>query len=475
MDQKGNQKWMVVVTVLLGTFTIILNNSMLNPIIPYFMEVFQADAVSASWIITIFMVSMGITMPLTGFLSDKWGKKRMYMIGLALFIVGSLLGSFSWNLGALITFRAIQGVAGGIMLPLSMALIFEVFPKNERGSATGIYGVSAMVAPAIGPTLGGVITEFSNWHFLFLFNIPVGIAGLIFASKYLKSTTKQKDLKLDKFGFITVTIGIGSILYALGRISEVAHVYNPLNLALVIAGLISLTVFTKYELKTDAPLLNLTIFKISTYTASVFISAITSVGLFGGIFLIPLLVQNVLEMSVVVTGLVLLPAALAMGVFMSIGGRLLDRNGPKGVVTVGLTIAAATNIFLGFFTIETSLWVLVLILVVRGMGLGLSNIPATTAGMNAIQDHMVAHGAAMNNVLRQISSALGIVFISIYYEVRKAHIELEGIMAQDAALQAINEGFIIIGVLTILIIPAGWKLSQSDDEKDTGEPTAAVK
>ncbi|SES03348.1 Major Facilitator Superfamily protein [Salipaludibacillus aurantiacus] len=147
------EKWLVVITVLLGTFTIILNNSMLNPAVPHFMQVFDADAVATGWVITIFMVTMGMVMPLTGYLGDKFGKKQLYMSGLTLFLAGSVLGSLSWDLQSLIFFRGLQGIGGGVMMPLSMALIFEVFPKNERGLATGVWGIAAMMAPTIGPLL----------------------------------------------------------------------------------------------------------------------------------------------------------------------------------------------------------------------------------------------------------------------------------------------------------------------------------
>lgn len=328
---------------------------MLNPALPHLMTVFRADAVSAGWVITAFMVTMGITMPLTGYLGDRFGKKKLYLIGLLIFISGSLLGSFSWDLSSLIFFRGLQGVAGGIMMPLSMALIFEVFPRHERGLATGIWGIAAMMAPAIGPTIGGFIIETGSWPWLFLVNVPTGLLGLVFGVLYLKNTNKVQGITFDKWGFLSVTAGVGLILFALGRVSALVHFTEPLNISLILFGFISVFIFVKIENRVKQPLLDLSIFKNKAYTYSVWIAVSASLALFSGIFLIPLLIQHVYGLGAIMTGLVFLPAALFTGIFMTIGGRILDRKGPLFVVTSGLVAIAFATISLGFLTTETSL------------------------------------------------------------------------------------------------------------------------
>lgn len=460
------EKWLVVIAVLLGTFTIILNNSMLNPAVPHLMKVFNADAVSTGWVITIFMVTMGVTMPLTGYLGDKFGKKKLYLIGLIIFIIGSVLGSFSWNLSSLIFSRGVQGIAGGVMMPLSMALIFEVFPRHERGLATGIWGIAAMMAPTIGPTIGGFIIETGSWYWLFLFNIPFGLIGIIIGAMYLKNTNKVNGITFDKWGFITVTTGVGAILYALGRVSALEHLFQPFNLTLIILGFISLYFFVKIENRIEQPLLDLSIFRNKAYTYSVWISISTSLALFGGVFLIPLLIQHVYGLGPIVTGLIFLPAALFTGIFMTIGGRLLDRKGPLLVVTSGLLIMAVATIALGFTKMETSLVAIFLLMAVRGIGQGFSTMPATTAGMNSIPERFISRGSAMNNVLRQISSALGIVFISIFYEVRKVQVLPTVGTIEEASLQAINEGFLLLGLLAFLTVPFGLLLGRAAKKEE---------
>ncbi|WP_444685836.1 MDR family MFS transporter [Alkalicoccus luteus] len=455
------QKWLVVISVLLGTFTVILNNSMLNPAVPHLMQVFDSGAVATGWVITIFMVVMGMTMPLTGYLGDKFGKKQLFMVGLAIFLTGSVLGSMSWDLSSLIFFRGLQGVGGGIMMPLSLALIFEVFPKGERGLATGVWGIAAMMAPTIGPTLGGIIIEFGTWEWLFLCNLPTGILGLAFSWRYLRQTKKVDDIRFDLPGFLTVTAGVGAILFALGRMNELAQLYNPVNLSLVTVGLALLVLFTRIELKSPQPLLDLSVFQARAYTYSVVVAMISSIMLFSGIFLIPLLIQNVYGLGAVMTGLAFLPAALLSGIFMTVGGRMLDKIGPALPVTAGLSIMAVGTAVLGFMQLETAVWIVIAVNAVRGIGMGLAQMPATTAGMNAIPEKFVSRGSAMNNVFRQMSSAFGIVFVSIYFEVRRGQImAVNGSTIEQASLTAINEGFLIVAVLGFLSIPAGILLGQ---------------
>ncbi|WP_163970905.1 MDR family MFS transporter [Oceanobacillus halotolerans] len=458
-------KWLVVVAVLFGTFTVILNNSMLNPTIPTFIELFQTDAVAVSWILTIFMVAMGMTMPLTGYLGNRFGKKRIYVIGISIFLVGSITGALSSTLPMIIISRAIQGVAGGLMMPIAMALIFNAFPRNERGLAVGIYGIAAMVAPAIGPTVGGIVVAFLPWQFLFLFNLPFAILGLFFSAKYLKPTEQDPGLRFDLVGFLLITTGVGSILYALGRGSTLELILSPFSIGLIVGGLILILIFVYYENKQDQPLLNLAIFKIPTYSVSIVVTATASIGLFSGIFLLPLLIQEVYGLSEVQTGLLFLPAALLTGVFMTVGGKILDIKGPKFVIPIGLVILGSFTLALGFNTLSTSFWTILVLNCIRSAGLGMCNMPATTAGMNAIPDPQVAQGSAMNNVIRQVFSSFGIVFFSIYYEVRRAQLVASNSDMQQATLQSLNEAFMIAGIFILCIVPLSFVLKGPQEEE----------
>ncbi|KYG33009.1 MDR family MFS transporter [Alkalihalobacillus trypoxylicola] len=464
--KQQQKKWLVVVAVLLGSFTMILNNSMLNPAVPQFMEVFDTNVVATGWIITIFMVTMGMTVPVTGYLGDRFGKKRIYLIGLAIFVCGSIIGAFAWNLSSLILFRGLQGIGGGIMMPLSMALIFEAFPKKERGLATGVWGIASMMAPTIGPTIGGILLETTSWHYLFITNAPFGLLGLWFAWKYLPQSNANKNVAFDLKGFVFVTIGVGSILFALGRMSEIANLLTFENIALLLIGVLSLIIFVKVESSAKQPLLDLSLFKIPVYTYSILLTTISSVGLFSGIFLIPLLIQQVYGLSAVMTGLVFLPSALFTGIFMTVGGRILDVKGARGVITSGLLITGVGTLAMGFMSLETTLFFIIFWMAIRGIGNGLSSMPSTTTGMNAIPDRLISRGSALNNVARQMSSAFSVVFISIFYEVRRGHIFPNVDSLQQASIQAINEAFIVVGILTLLLLPIAYLLEKKSKEEN---------
>lgn len=458
--QKLPKKWLVVITVLLGTFTVILNNSLLNPALPKFMEIFDADAVSVSWIMTIFMLMTGMTLPVTGYLADRFGKKQVYLTGLGLFVVMSFFGSFSWNLSSIIFFRAMQGIAGGLMMPLSMALIFDAFPKNERGFATGVWGIASMMAPTIGPTIGGFIIELGSWQWLFFMNLPTGLLCFLLGLKFLSSTKSDRSRRFDLIGFLTITAGLGCLLFGLGQIAALEDLLSVLNLSLVMIGVLLIVIFVFYEPRQEEPLLKLTVFTNSTYRNSVSISSVQTMSLFSGVFLVPILIQNVYGYSPIVTGLIFLPSGLFMGICVTVAGRILDKRGAKGVVTTGLIITGLTSFLLGMLTLESSLWIIFMLMALRGIGLGLSNMPATTAGLNAISDNLVAQGSAINNVVRRISASLVIVMISIYYEVRRAHLFLHGQSTEAGSLQAINELFILLGLIVLLMIPIGLKLKK---------------
>src|SRR5699024_5450676 len=331
-------------------FTVILNNSMLNPTLPNFMRLFDADAVTVSWILTIYMVATGMTMALTCYLGDWFGKKRIYLLGLAVFMLGSVGGALAPTLEVIIFFRAVQGMAGGLMMPIAMALIFQAFPKNERGLAVGIYGVAVMIAPAIGPTVGGIVIEFFHWPFLFIFNIPFALLGFLFSYKFLQSTEQDRTLKFDYVGFILITIGIGAVLYALGQASTLALLVSTKSIVLIVVGALFIATFIWYELKQEQPLLDLQIFKNTSYDVSIAITSVTSIALFSRIFLISLLLIHVYHFRAIETVLLFLPAALVSGLFMSVGGSLLDKKGPRAVIPLGLLILATFTLMLGFNT-----------------------------------------------------------------------------------------------------------------------------
>jgi EmrB/QacA subfamily drug resistance transporter len=453
---------LVVVTVLFGTLAVSLNNTALNPAIPEFMAVFDIGAVAASWIITGFMISMGMTMPVTGFLSHKFGKKAVYLFGLALFVGGSCIGSLAPSMPWVIAARSIQGVAGGLMIPLSLALIFEVYPKDRRGKITGLWGMAVMLAPAVGPLVGGLLVQFFDWHALFVMNIPIGVIGGLIGVYCLPPHSDRAPRKFDWQGFVLVTLGIGTLLITLSRLTDEAAFMDPLNISLIIAALLCLALFVRVELGKSHPLLSLRIFAIGSYCLSVVVVVAQSIGMFGCIVLLPLLMQTVLGYGAAWTGLALFATAVCASAFANLGGTLLDARGPRGVVTMGLLFSAVSTMAFGFINEHSPLWLIFALMMARGIGVGLSYIPVTTAGLNAIPEHLVTQGSAMNNILRRVAASMAIVLVSIYFEMRRTQLISDGFAPATGSVTAINEIFVAIGLLIFLTLPLALLLPKAD-------------
>ncbi|WP_339500280.1 DHA2 family efflux MFS transporter permease subunit [Pseudomonas silesiensis] len=449
-------RWLVVVNVLLGTLTVSLNNSSLNPALPAFMEAFDIGPLLATWIVAAFMVSMGMTMPLTSFLSQRMGRKSLYLWGVALFVCGSLLGALANSIALVITARVVQGIASGLMIPLSLAIIFSVYAKGERGRVTGLWGAAVMLAPALGPLCGSLMLEWFSWRSLFLMNVPIGLLALVLGVGVLPASAPSERKPFDLAGYLLIATGIGLLMVAVGRLRHAEALADPFNLGLLLVAILCLVAFVRLELNRTAPLLNLRIFALRGYRLSVIIAVVQSVGMFECLVLLPLLVQMVMGYSAIWTGLSLLCTALFASLFGHLGGKWLDRHGPRGVVFWGLLLTGGATLGLGLLDASASIAVVFILMMVRGAGLGLSYLPITTAGLDALPEPMVTQGAAMNNISRRLVSSLAIVVASLWLEFRLAG-EVGGGAVSMASPGAISEVFMATGILILLALPCAWR------------------
>lgn len=379
----------VVINVLLGTLTVSLSNSSLNPALPTFMEAFQIGPLLATWIVAGFMTSMGMTMPLTSFLSQRIGRKRLYLWGVALFVGGSLLGAMANSIALVITARVVQGVASGLMIPLSLAIIFSVYEKHERGRVTGLWSAAVMLAPALGPLCGSLLLEWFSWRSLFLMNVPIGLFALLLGIGVLPDSEPAERKPFDLIGYLLIASGIGLLMIAISRMHHAQALLDPFNQGMVLVAVACLIAFVRVELRREAPLLNLRLFNLRGYRLSVIIAVVQSVGMFECLVLLPLLVQTVLGYNPIWTGLALLCTAAFASLFGQWGGKALDRHGPRTVVAIGLLLTGFSTLALGMLSAHASIGVVFVLMMVRGAGLGLSYMPMTTAGLNALPEPMV--------------------------------------------------------------------------------------
>ncbi|KPX99953.1 YhcA [Pseudomonas amygdali pv. mori] len=458
------RRW-VVFNVLLGTLTVSLSNSSLNPALPTFMEAFQVGPLLATWIVAGFMTSMGMTMPLTSFLSQRIGRKRLYLWGVALFIGGSLLGALANSIALVITARVVQGIASGLMIPLSLAIIFSVYEKHERGRMTGLWSAAVMLAPALGPLCGSLMLEWFSWRSLFLMNVPIGLLALLLGVGMLPDSEPVERKPFDLIGYLLVASGIGLLMIAISRMHHAQALLDPFNQGMVLVAVACLIAFVRVELSRKAPLLNLRLFNLRGYRLSVIVAVVQSVGMFECLVLLPLLVQTVLGYNPIWTGLALLCTAAFASLFGQWGGKALDRHGPRTVVAIGLLLTGASTLALGMLKADTAIGVVFVLMMIRGAGLGLSYMPVTTAGLNALPEPMVTQGAAMNNISRRLVASLAIVIASLWLEFRL------NTAGPAATPSAINEVFIATGLLILLALPCAWRFPLND-ERTEAQPGA---
>lgn len=449
------RRW-VAVNVLLGTVTVSLANTALNPALPAFIAAFDLGPLLASWIVAGFMVAMGITMPLTGFLAGRVGRRRLYRVGLLAFIGGSAVGALADSITGVLVARVIQGVASGLMIPLALGLIFSVYPKAERGRVTGWWGGAVMLAPAVGPLCGSLLLQLWDWRALFLLNVPVGLLALAMGQVVLPADGPTERKPFDLAGYLLVASGLGLLLVTLGRLRGLAALAEPLNLLALVAGTLCLLGFVRLQLRRTHPLLPLRLFGQRGYRASVVIAVVQAVGMFECLLLLPLLIQLVLGHGALWTGLALLCTALAAALFGQVGGRLLDRRGPREVIAGGLLLSGVATLALGVVGAHAGLAWICALMVLRGVGLGLSYMPATTAGLNTLPDSQVTEGAAMNNIARRLLSSVAVVAASLWLELRLGGAAGWG-PRQAATSVAIQDAFIATGILILLALPWAWR------------------
>jgi EmrB/QacA subfamily drug resistance transporter len=411
-------RWWALLVVIIGAFMSILDTSIVNIAMPKMMAVFGVGTDQAQWILTAYMLTMGVLQPTTGYLCDVWGNKRMYILSLIVFTIGSALCGIAWSNDSMIFFRVIQAVGGGVIIPVGMSIIYTIFPPHERNLAMGVWGISAMIAPAIGPTLSGYFVEYLDWRLIFTINVPVGILGTIMAMFILQETPLHKTTKFDGVGFITSGVGLFCLLLALSEVSDEGWT-SPYILSLLGVSVINLIFFTLYELMHDDPLLDLSLFKDRTFTVSTLVTFVGTIGLYGGIFLVPLFMENIRHYTAMQTGILMFPAAVAAGIMMPISGKLADKIGAKPLVIAGIALLGLATYGLIYLDLDTPYRIIFWLLILRGIGLGLFMMPVTVAGMNTVPFPKIARASAINNAVRQISGSLGIAILTTVLQNRQ--------------------------------------------------------
>ncbi len=408
-------KWIVAIVVVFGAFMSVLDQTIVNIAIPRFQSAFGADLNSVQWVLTAYILTQGVVTPTTAFFADRLGTKRFYLIALVIFTVGSALCGLAWNLPVLIVFRILQGIGGAFLFPLGITLLFNEFPIEQRGLASGLFGIAALLAPAVGPTLGGYIVTYADWPLIFLVNVPIGIIAIIMAFFLLRNVRTTLRTRFDVPGFVLAAAGLASVLYALSDASTDGWGSAKVE-SFLIGGILLLCAFVVVELliirRGGQPLVNLTLFANGPFLTSNIANVLITFAFFGGLFIFPIYLQNLRGLSAFQTGLLFLPQAFASILAAVIGGRFVDRLGARLVVLPGLILLAFAAWQFTYFTLQTPYWWIQVLFLIRGLALGLIIQPLTVAALTDVQPRQFAQASSLNTVVRFISTSLGIAVLA---------------------------------------------------------------
>jgi EmrB/QacA subfamily drug resistance transporter len=467
-EQGSAPFWSIIIAVFFGNFMAALSTTTINVALPVFMTDFQAELNTVQWMMSGFMLATGVIAPIVGFLGDKLSYKRLYLFALLGFTLTSALCTLAWNMQSLIVFRILQGLCSGIIMPTTMTIIYQVIRKEKQALAIGLWSVSAMLAPAFGPTLGGWLTEYFGWKSLFVMNLPVGILAMIFAQRFIPFYRISKGIKLDVIGFIAVIAGTSSLLLTFSE----GHNWGWTSwktIGLFAIGVAILVYFIRRTLGISNPLLNLRVFKVPRFTYSLIVNCIITISLYAATFMVPIYMQKIQHASSLHTGLVMLPGTLTMAVFSLIVGRIYNRVGPFRLILCGIIIMGFATWELSRLDLGTGITFITSWLAIRYVGISLSNMPVTNAGMTAIPVEFSGHASAVTNWIRQGSAALSIsIFSSILSARTLTHLKEIGTTASNvpnlALSMSIQEVFMIGTILVAVAFPFTFLLRKKHVE-----------
>ncbi|XJZ28973.1 DHA2 family efflux MFS transporter permease subunit [Bacillota bacterium Lsc_1132] len=408
--ERKSSKGKILTALMLGAFVAILNQTLLNVAIPHIMNDLNISANTVQWLSTGYMLVNGIFIPVTAYLIEKFGTRKLFITSVFLFTIGSIICSISTNFSMLMLGRVIQASGAGVIMPLLMTVFFTLFPPENRGTAMGIMGIVMLFAPAIGPTLSGWIVEHYSWRLLFDVVIPIGVVDLILSILWMKDVTEVTNPKFDFPGLLFSTLGFGFLLYGFSEAGNKGW-SSVTVLTSLIVGLISLAVFVWRELTTEKPMLDLRVFKYDIFTLTTIISMIINMAMFGAMILLPIYLQNIRGFTALQSGLMLLPGAIVMGIMSPIAGALFDKIGARWLAVTGLVITVITTWQFTSLNMTTSYSHILLLYVMRMFGMSFLMMTVMTEGLNQLPRHLGAHGTAAANTARQVAGSIGTAFL----------------------------------------------------------------
>ncbi|SUJ72751.1 drug resistance transporter [Staphylococcus aureus] len=403
---EGVSRGKILAALLFGMFIAILNQTLLNVALPKINTEFNISASTGQWLMTGFMLVNGILIPITAYLFNKYSYRKLFLVALVLFTIGSLICAISMNFPIMMVGRVLQAIGAGVLMPLGSIVIITIYPPEKRGAAMGTMGIAMILAPAIGPTLSGYIVQNYHWNVMFYGMFIIGIIAILVGFVWFKLYQYTTNLKADIPGIIFSTIGFGALLYGFSEAGNKG--WGSVEIETMFAiGIIFIILFVIRELRMKAPMLNLEVLKFPTFTLTTVINMVVMMSLYGGMILLPMYLQNLRGFSALDSGLLLLPGSLIMGLLGPFAGKLLDTIGLKPLAIFGIAVMTYATWELTKLNMDTPYMTIMGIYVLRSFGMAFIMMPMVTAAINALPGRLASHGNAFLNTMRQLAGSIG--------------------------------------------------------------------
>src|SRR3989441_5736662 len=406
--------WIIVISVMFSTFMEVLDTTVVNVSLPHIAGNLSATPEEATWALTSYLVANAVVLPITGWLANYFGRKRLLMTAVVGFTTASFFCGFAPSLAWLVVFRIVQGLTGGVLQPVSQAVMLEAFPPAQQGKAMGVWGLGIVVAPMLGPVLGGWLTDNYSWRWIFYVNIPIGIVSIVMTKLFIFDPPyiRRSAAKVDTWGIGMLAVGIGALQIVLDKGQQEDWFSSNWIAGLAVLSVSILVIFIIHELRTDDPVLHLRVFKERTYATGVFLMTTLGFVLYGSLVLLPLFLQTVLGYPAIQAGIAMAPRGLGSFIAMPIVGFLTAKVDPRKLLCIGLGGGAITLFMLGSLNLQVGYWDIFWPQFFQGLTMGLIFVPLTTVTMSLIKKEEMGNATSLFNLMRNLGGSVGIAVIA---------------------------------------------------------------